>query len=95
MQAIADFGAAQKEFHQRMDVAMQQIRDSLSQGGVLPEESQRILNELHSEMETRVGALEELANRQRMSKPKPIHTVTPKGLLGWPLWWIWEWHPNG
>jgi uncharacterized membrane protein YccC len=69
MQAIADFGAAQKEFHQRMDVAMQKISDSMSQGGALAEESQRILNELHSEMETRVGALEELANRQAPVPP--------------------------
>jgi hypothetical protein len=69
MQAIADFGAAQKEFHQRMDAAMQKISDWMAQGGVLPEESQRILNELHSEMETRVGQLEALANRQASVPP--------------------------
>jgi hypothetical protein len=60
MQAIADFGAAQREVHLRMDAAMKKVSDFIAQGGELPEDSQRILNKLHAEMETRVGALEYL-----------------------------------
>jgi hypothetical protein len=39
MQAIADFGAAQKEFYQRMDAAMLKISEWMAQGGALPEDS--------------------------------------------------------
>jgi hypothetical protein len=40
MQAIADFGAAQKEFHLRMDVAMEKIKAFLEQGGTIPQDDQ-------------------------------------------------------
>jgi hypothetical protein len=69
MQAIADVGAAQREFHLRIDAAMKKISDFMAQGGELPEESQMLLYQLHSEMETRVGALEKLANRQATVPP--------------------------
>jgi hypothetical protein len=69
MQAIADFGAAQREFHLRMDAAMDKIRAWMEQGGDVPEDDQMMLNKLHTEMEARVGALEELANRQAPAPP--------------------------
>jgi hypothetical protein len=69
MQAIADFSVAQKAFHQRMDAAMQQISDRMSQGGELPADSQALLNELHNEMQMRVAKLEELASRQMAVPP--------------------------
>jgi hypothetical protein len=48
---------------------MEKIRAWMEQGGDVPEEDQMMLNRLHSEMETRVGALEELANRQAPVPP--------------------------
>jgi hypothetical protein len=69
MQAIADFGVAQRAFHQRMDAAMQQIKDNMSAGGTLSEEDQRILNELHLELEARTTQLEEMANQMKPVPP--------------------------
>ncbi|MCA1600339.1 MAG: hypothetical protein LC776_01400 [Acidobacteria bacterium] len=62
MQAILDFSSAQQAFHQRMDLAMQGISDRMAQGNGLPAEDQEMLNQLHSEMETRVGRLEAMAS---------------------------------